>query len=846
MADPDFDLGTPSSLLFDKIAVPPSGAASNPPGCQSVCFDNVHNRMYTLQSYDGAAGNLYLSWLDMAKNGATQPQYMTLLGFDHGQQFGVVIDGNDTWIWVGCDAVLSSSGNAFGSKIARFRWEAGSTINSHTASAQVLTKYDLKPGSIGLGCCIDGDTLLLNFNDPTSNAPCIQPYSVTDIIAHGNAAAPLGAAIRLMSYVPTFQGRTVYGDYCYSITGPGKASYCSDAPDIHIYWQNIWNGISGSSITRAGLALPRREPEGMAIQAVGGTHRLVYTFATRKDCTGTGKNLISLYYIPDTPVGGAPAIPAVASRAHGGPLGCGTYRVYVYDRGGADRIGEITPLSRVQWSRVRDDISNAIVNTVGFGPDCCELLESIRSMRHELVIFRDGVRVWEGPITRVAYQADEVEIEARDIMQYVYRRIFRLGYDHRYKAGPKGPDGKPTYINYPHGNPVVSTVGSILNSVLKTTHIPVPDDPAEPEEFTFGYDPNILKYIHIYPHTAAGDAHEARQVLPFSMTAWELIDDLAANSGIDYTVLGRSILVWDTSYAIGKTTVLTDEAFMANPIVTEYGMSFATFSAVTDGNGYYGVYGGIDSYYGMVEILNSSYTSTIAPDKTAFSSWTQVQKAHNAYIEAFGAYHAYPCLSSAEQARLARYYRERYTHGVLPKRQKQLDALIKPLADRVKTCSTLKTRQTKRYNEWQAANKSYDKYQEKINSYVATLSSQAQRNMSGRRTVLTDQKTGAVLKNSKGQTLNGGAPVVVRIPDNTQLNPDVMLGINDLVPGIWIPLRSTATCQQVQQWQKLDNVTVSFDTQTPEQVQVTMSLAPNGGQDFDAIPAPETEDDGGV
>lgn len=499
----------------------------------------------------------------------------------------------------------------------------------------------------------------------------------------------------------------------------------------------------------------------------------------------------------------------------GGPLGCAdNYRVYAYDRGALDMIGEIKPIQRLQWSRVRDDISNALLTTAGFGPDCCDLLNSLRSMRHELVIFRDEERVWEGPITRVAFASDGVEIEARDVMQYIYRRICRLGYNHRY---PFNIDPEPDKKKKKYGNPVTDTVRLLITQALVPNHTPLPDDPHEPPEFAFGYDPNILKYLTIFPPKAIdalkqGNSREARQLYVMQKTVWEEIDDMAANAGIDYTVAGRRIMVWDTSNPIGRTVPLDDSAFMANPIVTEYGMSLATCSVVTDGKGFYGIDGGYDSYYGTVEILASSYSESTAPDKAGIPTYRKLQDYQNIYYTRRAEYLRYPGLSTREAHRLAAYYKERYTKGVKPERQKVLDAAIKPLAAREKGKKTLLTRMNHAHTTWKQQQKLYDNYNSQITSYIAGLTSQARRNLAHR----------------------NPAPITVRIPDNSQLNPNVMLGINDLIPGIWIPLRSNATCRHITQWQKLDSVSVSMEADQAEQVQVTMSPAPAAGADPDA------------
>jgi predicted lipoprotein len=74
----------------------------------------------------------------------------------------------------------------------------------------------------------------------------------------------------------------------------------------------------------------------------------------------------------------------------------------------------------------------------------------------------------------------------------------------------------------------------------------------------------------------------------------------------------------------------------------------------------------------------------------------------------------------------------------------------------------------------------------------------------------------------------------VRVPDNSTINPDVNLGFDQLVPGVWIPVRAHGTIREVSQWQKLDSVTVEVTGDGGERIMVTMSPAPNGGSDPDA------------
>jgi hypothetical protein len=78
------------------------------------------------------------------------------------------------------------------------------------------------------------------------------------------------------------------------------------------------------------------------------------------------------------------------------------------------------------------------------------------------------------------------------------------------------------------------------------------------------------------------------------------------------------------------------------------------------------------------------------------------------------------------------------------------------------------------------------------------------------------------------------APLVCRVPDNATIQPDVNIGFDQLVPGVWIPIRARGTLREVSQWQKLDMVTVEQSGTEGERIMVTMSPAPNSGQDPDA------------
>lgn len=84
----------------------------------------------------------------------------------------------------------------------------------------------------------------------------------------------------------------------------------------------------------------------------------------------------------------------------------------------------------------------------------------------------------------------------------------------------------------------------------------------------------------------------------------------------------------------------------------------------------------------------------------------------------------------------------------------------------------------------------------------AELNSQAARNTSGRSPV----------------------PVEVRVPDNSTIRLGPGLGIQDLVPGVQMPLLATLNARSRNQLQKLDHVTVT-ETADGETIQVIMTPA---------------------
>lgn len=109
-----------------------------------------------------------------------------------------------------------------------------------------------------------------------------------------------------------------------------------------------------------------------------------------------------------------------------GFLGCGVYDVYIFTRGLHEIVGRI-PFNELTWQRILDDTSTAEVtvdgvSNVGSMRDCCQLLGSIMPYKHEIGLYRNGRRVWSGPVTKVSYPSETVVIDAADLSYWLSDR----------------------------------------------------------------------------------------------------------------------------------------------------------------------------------------------------------------------------------------------------------------------------------------------------------------------------------------------------------------------------------------------------------------------------------------
>lgn len=396
------------------------------------------------------------------------------------------------------------------------------------------------------------------------------------------------------------------------------------------------------------------------------------------------------------------------------------HSAFIFDRGGQRRISPIIDLSRVHWERTRDDISEGMVRLEA--ESCAaqaQLIDSIRSKRHELVIFRGNERVWEGPVYRVASHPSFAEIHAKDGLSYLAAQPMTRVWDNSYAVD--GVTEVTTRFEniitwelthsrtmfYPSTIPNAAShvaawtaLGGTATSVAGGWNVTIPAF----ESSTVSSLPPINILPHLDVRNFPNEARTAAKTLAYQMTVYEHLKGMARTSGIDFTMLGRRLIIWDVSRFIGRLRTMTSADFFAEVIVTEYGADHTQAAYVIGPEGVYG------------EALNLENLGF-------YGQWTTMYTAYN-------------------------------EEGTNAPSEGELD-------------------------------------------------SQARRNLSGR----------------------SPAPIEVRVPDNSSVILSDTLRINDLIPGVQVPLRATMNAREVSQMQKIDHVSVTETGDEGETVQIMLTPA---------------------
>ncbi|WP_316959586.1 hypothetical protein [Streptomyces sp. TRM68367] len=247
------------------------------------------------------------------------------------------------------------------------------------------------------------------------------------------------------------------------------------------------------------------------------------------------------------------------------------------DRDGAV-VTPVNVLTSVEWTRVLDEVSTAHV-VINPDADCCAQLGNVRTWRHKLVIARDGVTVWEGPIIQAEWSFGQVELFASDVLAWLDRRV-------------------------PHRSIVFggSDLTDIANWLIQDGF--APDDP--------GHTVQIL---------GRSGVEGGRQYTEDIGQTGDHLRDLA-DTGLDYTAVGSTIVLMPEDWSANVGT-LTDADLPEGLIVAEDGSALATRYIVhgDEDSGIKGVSGGVDPYYGLLErsVEETSVTTSASAEAAARS-----------------------------------------------------------------------------------------------------------------------------------------------------------------------------------------------------------------------------------
>lgn len=305
-------------------------------------------------------------------------------------------------------------------------------------------------------------------------------------------------------------------------------------------------------------------------------------------------------------------------------LGCATTysaQIYYWDRAlqAIRYYTTLTGIMSLTWERTLDDYSEArLTFRPGGGDDCCgklrpqfnaagELTEpGLWPWAHELAIFRDGDLVWQGPVFSIdeLVQADEttekIQIVARDFLGWLDRRTIHQDIfltDREYDLAEQA------------------------EAIIR--------DAFEPD------DPGVLDHLVI---SNIGKASK-RSIRRWEAKSSEELREIA-RAGLDYTSVGRAIIVKSSSHNPAVPTItLRAKDFLSGVEIRVVGAEAATVGVAVGGpppdadpnippenippqKVYYPLTGGISPFFGLVE----NWTVSEGVTNESFLLWVAQQK----------------------------------------------------------------------------------------------------------------------------------------------------------------------------------------------------------------------------
>lgn len=213
------------------------------------------------------------------------------------------------------------------------------------------------------------------------------------------------------------------------------------------------------------------------------------------------------------------------------------------------RVCTLTNVATVHWNRILDEISTAQieipvgVGTGGGSNPCCGCMALIEPWCHELNIARDGIPVWQGPVTRVTYGFNSVRVEARDFFGWLEKRIPII---------TLGTTGRPEDLFE-----LTDLAVQVLNAAFSED------------------DPCVLKNIYQAdlnnrPTYIGPIAVPVDNFPTFTGSYFDWMTTLS-NLGLDFTIVGRRIVLGVDAADLPIAGVITDEHILGEISYTKDG-----------------------------------------------------------------------------------------------------------------------------------------------------------------------------------------------------------------------------------------------------------------------------------
>jgi len=319
------------------------------------------------------------------------------------------------------------------------------------------------------------------------------------------------------------------------------------------------------------------------------------------------------------------------------------HSAYIFDRGGSRPLGPAVNLSMVKWGRLRDNVSDAMIRIEGDNcnlSDNQKLVQEARTHRHELVVFRGPERVWEGPLHRITTGEGYAEFAAHDVGEYLFNQPLTQAWEN--STLPDGTvrsttvtDRIENIINYEfsHGRDMfypdtipdaAADVAEWLSQGGTVTAVPggwnVHIPPFESDDVW--PSTNILDHLDV--RHFVNEARTAMDTMAYETDVGTHLQNLARQNGIDFTILGRSIIIWDVSRNLGVLQTMTDKNFTNDVITSEYGADHAQAAYSVGQNGVYGSALNLKhlAFYGPWTAMYTVYNEdgTLAPTQSDLDS----------------------------------------------------------------------------------------------------------------------------------------------------------------------------------------------------------------------------------